>query len=270
MDEDHLAQVIDRAGRLPGVYDGLKAQLGPALLRWDDYPRVALHKLEIAARVQFEAGLALLRDRRLAYAAESHVRSLLEFMAHVAWVTGKDVLRPAGTPRCRAICLELGMTKEFRAQVMASPAEYLGSSETPTGLDERLRELQLLHGANRCTCKPRRSSSVQATLKDIGKLAPHFAMFSRLYDVSSLSVHLFLHDRMIRELQEGVSDFVEADDQLRARLLSWLVPTYGIGVVQILELESVEHARSMNETIRLVQATPILRELGEGDGKSAN
>jgi hypothetical protein len=109
--QEVLAPLIEAAVALPLRYDEFKADLGPALIRGDDYPRAALHRLELTARIQFQAALALLRDHRLAYAAESHVRSLLEYMAHVAWVAGKDVPRPVGTALCRAVCLEMGMTR---------------------------------------------------------------------------------------------------------------------------------------------------------------
>ena len=36
--------------------------------------------------------------------------------------------------------------------------------------------------------------------------------------------------------------------------MSWLVPAYGIGPVQTLELEDVELALEMNEAVRAVQS----------------
>ena len=69
-----------------------------------------------------------------------------------------------------------------------------------------------------CRCKARKSSAVESLLRGIAEIAPHLGMFPRLYSISSLSLHLFLHDRMIREVRTGVSECVEADDQFRAQL----------------------------------------------------
>ncbi|MBI3648652.1 MAG: hypothetical protein HY240_07890 [Actinobacteria bacterium] len=72
-----------------------------------------------------------------------------------------------------------------------------------------------------------------------------------------MTVHRLLYERFPPD-RPGVSDIVEADDGHRGSLLSWLVWPYGIGLVQILELESTELAIRMNQAVNAIvlRSTP--------------
>jgi hypothetical protein len=261
---DELVPLIERAETLPTIYDALKERgRWPQELRGDDFPLVTLHRLEIMARVHYLAVLTLLRRHDLAYAAEDEVRPLLEFLASTAWITGK-VSQPAHTPRCRAICLEIGMAKEVLAKLVAAPDKHLASVESRRAMQQRLDSLRDTHGRRGCTCHARTSNSTKMVLRDIAKLAPPFDVFPWLYDALSLGLHLSMYDRMIQPIAPGVSDFVPATDSHRARILSWALLSYGSGLIQILETRSQQAAQTMRDAVREVQADEALRRLGTG------
>ena len=69
--------------RLPDLLETLWAQSGRSDVRQSDFPMITMRRDEAWARVQFMAGISLLRHPELAYAAESQLRGLLEYQALV-------------------------------------------------------------------------------------------------------------------------------------------------------------------------------------------
>lgn len=118
------------------------------------YPAVTLRTLHLAGLVQFQAGVHLLRRPLLAYAVEQHVRTLIELLAHAAWIQNEEGLNAPLTARGRAICVELGManaiTNEFKL------LETEGGIRFPSTTLENSRYLAehfaQLHVKDKCGC----------------------------------------------------------------------------------------------------------------------
>src|SRR5258708_15697810 len=137
-----FSDLIDLASDLPTAFDSHKEQLGPTFLEWDDFPLVTLHKLEVLARIQHRAGLLLLRDPSLAHAVQGNVRSLIEYMAHAAWITGTSPAEDPAQQRRRALCVELGTSHQLYDAIASVPAQYLGSVDSMEGARQRLNEIR--------------------------------------------------------------------------------------------------------------------------------
>lgn len=262
---DPLARAITRAEGLPPKFDQLKSQLGPLLLKYNDFPLVTLHKLEVMARIHLRSGLRLVRDPVVAHGAEIHVRALVEFMAHVAWVCGKDILQPSGTASCRAICLEIGMAQRQAALSKAIPVRYHLGKRTAASSTRRLKALVGLRVRSGCACRPRTAAAVSGTLKSVAKLAPEtMDIYPWLYETASLAVHQQLYDRLLKQVGPGITDFVAADTQHRASLFTWLVHPYGVATIQILELQSVDVAIQYQAAVGRTLSQAVIRTALDG------
>lgn len=71
----------------------------------------------MAARVHFGAACSLLFEDWLAYGADNHLRSLLEIVAHVAWIQCRGCKAPPTNARSRALCYELAMVNALIEEV---------------------------------------------------------------------------------------------------------------------------------------------------------
>lgn len=276
--DDPLLPLIDRARWIPATFDELKAELGEPFVRWYDFPISTLNKLETAGRVDFRAGLTLLERRDEAYGAEIHVRTLIELLATVAWVTGFERYPPdvAGA-RQRAICLEYGLADMLRRVADSVPARFHMSKDTPRGANQRYRALKELHDETGCECKGRRWHETQASLDQLIETSKHvvkllgravdenqFEQYKHLYTTASAMSHLGLWDRIFQEVAPGVNDFVPANNQVRGNFLGWIVHTYGTSCIWILELERSPRVTEIVAAIKGVLGDPLLRMACEG------
>lgn len=262
-----FSDLIDFASHLPKAFDSHKEQLGPMLLKWDDFPLVTLHKLEVLARIQYRAGLSLLSHPSLSHAVQGNVRSLIEYMAHAAWITGASQAEDPAQRRRRALCVELGTSRQLYDAIANVPVEYLGSVNSVEGAQQRLEEIRQLH-SQVCRCEGRKSGSVAQTITDLAGIAPHLKRYRYLYDVSSLFLHQQLYDAVLQEVAPGITDYVDATYERRGALLSWLVELYSIGTIQTVGLQSWEHAKELKKTFADVLGHPTLKAAltGELDG----
>lgn len=277
-DVDPLAGLLDLAEGLPACLDECKSELGPAMLRWDDFPRITFLRLETAARLAFEAGLWLLRNPPVAYGAEVHLRTLMEAMAHVTWIAGLD--RVPFTPaqaKQRAICFDFGAAREVQRLSDSIPTRYHDDATSRKGADGRLREFGRIHQGTGCSCTGRLWSAASQTLKDMVQTAAAvaeeqgrdlasnpFEVYPYLYRTSSALVHVGLFDRYLQQVEPGVTDFVPASNQHRARTLTWLVHTYSTTAINTLVGESDSHAGKMQAAAAGVLGTHLLREADAG------
>jgi hypothetical protein len=118
------------------------------------YPGKTLRTLHLAGVIQCQAGIHLVRKPTLAYAAEHHVRALIELVTYAAWIRGEAGLNAPMTPRARAICVELGMAnaiaREF--QLLQSEGGLLFSPETIENSLYLARHFVQLHAKHHCKC----------------------------------------------------------------------------------------------------------------------
>lgn len=264
-----FADLVGFAVHLPEAFDSKKEQLGPTLLEWNNFPLATLHKLEVQARIQYRAGLSLLRDPSLSHAVQGNVRSLIEYMAHAAWITGARQTEDPTEQRRRALCVELGTSRQLADAIANVPTEYLGSAESVEGARQRLEEIRQLHTAV-CRCNGRKSGSVAQSITELAAVAPHLKKYRYLYDVSSLFLHQQLSDAALQEVAPGITDYVDATYERRGALLSWLVELYSIGTVQTVGLQSWDHANELKKTVADVLGHPTLKAALTGELDGAN
>jgi hypothetical protein len=206
-------QLIDFAWILPDYWDELRRPVaGGKFYNWDQFPEVTLLRLEIEARVHYRAGLVVLRNRPLVFAADVHVRNLIEFMAHVAWIHGASNERPDSSQRDRALCLELGIGKAAaRATAEAQPESV--PEQNPKLIQERVAKYEYLHAATGSPCKGRDRRRVRSTIEAL--IANH-VVHARLLDLwamTSEGSHLHMPDRYLADQGSGVSAIAHASQR---------------------------------------------------------
>ncbi len=244
--EDAFRERIKSASALAADFDTVlpratfprTAELAPA-----HYPSLTLRRLEIAARVQFSAGLQLLMGAWTAYAAELQARALLEVLANVAWITGHAEADRASTPQCRALRLERGLVEELEANLVGmkavapndvSAAEERKAAEQRTLIDRLFRE-------SGCRGRSRKLSHVTASIRALRRRHQLPPWMDNLYDLLSRAVHGQVLDRMMREGDRGLW-FGGATHGQRAWSLTWLVLCYGQTAAWTIAAEDSEDA----------------------------
>ena len=246
--------------RLPHVFDSAKSRLGKEpLLRWDEYPDVTLHKLEVLARSAYMAGVYLVQDPNVAYRAEDMVRSVLECLAHTTYIAGLPPLQYKRQPVDRALCVELGMIKSLHGLLKKLPDDALmqdASVRQVVAKDEN--EIRRLHMGTGCQCAGRSEGNVAPTLNGAARaIGAPWTTLVGVYNSSSTFMHQGLLNRIVREIQPGLTDWVQADDEHRIRLLTWLVTAYELTGSQHLYLYDPTVANEFH-----LYAVGILRDFG--------
>ncbi len=188
-----VGEALDAAVRLPDQFDSLKSRLGKDLLmRWDDYPDVTLHKLEILARSAYLAGVYLIHNSHTAYRAEDLVRAVLECLAHSTYIASLPPLSYRRTPADRALCVELGMVKGLNDLLKKLPNDALMQDpavRTVVAADEQA--IKTLHNATGCKCTGRDDGNVAPTLKDAATaIGPPWRTLVGVYASSSTFIRL--------------------------------------------------------------------------------
>jgi hypothetical protein len=254
-----LSEIIAEAKNLPRLYES--AKVGPTLVRADEYPLVVLHKLETTARVEYLAGLTLIADPSLAYASAGHARALVEFMAHVLWIVGRDGTNPRGSPRSRAICLEWTAVAELWAKVHSRSPEWGGTPDTRREITEARDRIAALHKTAGCSknCHGRRPGSVSTTLTALAKADPDFYMYRDMYDMGSMFIHLQLSDSMLGLVEKGARGWGPAPDGIRASQLVCLIDVYAHGVAAILEITGSPMAADLQAGHHRLVNAPAIR-----------
>jgi hypothetical protein len=111
--ESTFRHLLVVAGQTRSEFDKrLLSVAGQAPLRREDLPEYLLIGLSYLASVMHRAVLTLLADAKTSYAAEIQTRGLLEFLAQVAFVLGKETDDPVGSARQRATCVSLARSRE--------------------------------------------------------------------------------------------------------------------------------------------------------------
>ncbi|HVS07240.1 MAG TPA: hypothetical protein VHK65_13900 [Candidatus Dormibacteraeota bacterium] len=291
--EGRFRQLLAEAGKQRGRFDRrLERIAGQKFLSRDELPEHLLIGLSYLASIQHRAILLLLSDGLTSYAAEIQSRGLLEFLAHVAFVLGKETDAPVGTARQRAICLSLARARE-EYQTMRS-AEDLGKVEagTAAGALERVDLYNGLHRREGCPwgsrpwacvvagkpCKhrsqwpcrdgqnPRPRTMVKYTLELLSdRIAAPWLV--DLYVTSSLLAHQGLLDRIVQPV-DGIDTPSAATYRHRATVLSAALSAYGQGLGWILEHYSSTAAHELSNEWGVIYDLPDYAAAASGEWDS--
>lgn len=268
--EQRFSALLSSAAQGRTEYDRRLLKVAPKLeLDRVDQPEYLLVGTSYLAGLQHAAALRLLADPRVSFAAEVQLRVLLEFLALVAFVLGKETDNPIGTPRQRAICLSLARAREeFQ---MVSNAATLGkmTKDQTAVVGERVSTYTSLHDDEGCPftddvrawpcedadggpclhrsqwpCRqnpPRPRTIVQSTTNRLADRLKR-EWLPDLYITSSMMIHLGLLDRLTA--QPGAVDIPrEASYRERAGRLAMGLTLYGRALGWILEWYSVVDAQ---------------------------
>lgn len=190
-------------------------------LTGDDYPQLTLVKLHTQATVHCRACLTLLKEGFLSHAAQTLLRAMTEVLAHTYWIRQDDY---GDTPRCRALCFELGSWNEIVKNVdelrMYSKLEV---NEVLRSAGETRAYYKSLHQTHGCQCAGRTYRNVQESLRKIA--AKHdLCMPHAIWIATSSSSHSMALSHLVSEHVDspdiigGPASYVE-----RARALEWAV-----------------------------------------------
>lgn len=192
-------------------------------------PLVTLLKLEVQARLSYQAGLFLLTRAELAPAVVTHVRSLVDFVAQVGWITGRSGENTDRLSRTRALCFEMGTSRAlWGAFKSADP------SSVPPGnvelAEERMKAWIELHTEAGCTCGGRDWTGIKKSLAALTKLQAAGEKLPDLHTLGSAVLHVQYPEHTIRDAGSGLSHVPGASYQERSKYLLWLVAIYGLGL----------------------------------------
>jgi len=257
--ETAFGQLLDHAEFLPQFWDELRQPaVGGHFYQWDQFPEVTLLRLEIQARVHYLAGLQLVRHRPLAFASEVHVRNLIEFMAHVAWIHGVSNERPSASARDRALCLELGITK-----ATARATQQARQESVPEGnlerIDERAKEYEALHAATDCQCKGRNRKMVRPTIEALIANSLLNPQVLDLWAMTSEGSHLHMPDRYLADQGGGITALAQAPFLERAKRVLWLVQPYTNGLGWFLDIEDPRQLERFRQVLNGIDGHPIMQ-----------
>jgi hypothetical protein len=247
----------------------LSSSIGMRIAEWKApgidklFPTNTLRKMEMAARIHFASGCSLLYESWLSYAADNHLRSLLEIFSHVAWIAGRGIKEPPMTDAARARCYELAMLNGLIEEVLlfeelaqkVEPSTAVASSRTQI---EKVREALLVeHSADSCTCRGMGHGfwQVSRVLKAMSS-APEgqrLRLATWTYTLWRYTSRLDHHagfERMLR-FGDGRNWIGPAEDWQRVQTFIWLISIYGSIAGWVTELYSQ------------ALADQFIRELGE-------
>lgn len=282
-------ELLVEAGTLRGLFDEqLEKAAGQKDLDRSDLPEHLLIGLSYLASIQHRAILLLLSQAWTSYAAEIQARGLLEFLAHVAFMLGKETDSPVGTVRQRAICLSLARSREeYQVLKAAEDAGKLEAGRAALAL-ERVRLYEGLHRTEGCswgpgpwpclvegkackhraqwpcrnTVEPRAQAMVRYTIELLGDRLKRTGLLD-LYVTSSLLAHQSLLDRIFQSV--GNRDLPSpAPYRYRATILAAALTAYGQGLGWILEFYSPEAARELGNAWNLIYQEPAFKEAASG------
>jgi hypothetical protein len=258
--EAQFRHLLQRAEDAPREIEKLHRQ---KTYYWDEFPGITVARLTTQARLEFRAGLRLASDSNLAHAADAHIRALLEYLAQVAWIVGISKEDGDSSIRCRAICFDLGTTKDFLA--LEEKAEPAG---VPAGnielLRERVVEYQGLHEDGHCTCRDRNRRGVRKTIEALVELGVVNRQTLDLWALLSTGAHLELPDRIMSEQADGYAAASPATYRERARTLKFLLYGYAPGEVWFLQMAG-GRAEGVDEIIQAVEDDPLVARALAGE-----
>jgi hypothetical protein len=298
--EQRFHGLLRIAGLARKVFDErLLAGAGARNLGRDDLPEHLLMAMSYWASVQHRTMLASLATAENSYGAEILARGLLEFLANVAFVLGKETDTPIGSSRQRSICLGVARTaEEYQAYLEAEEAGDIPHHRS-SGARVRLERLLELHTDYGCPvvapdqwpcramngslclhyeqwpCKgvvgksgkslnPQARRIVKSTLRRLAKREPNMSWLVNLYVTGSLLAHQQLIDRIMRDDGAGLDLPSSPDYRYRASILWAGFSAYGKALEWILEQHSPISAQGFGAAVDSLYSSPAYQEAASG------
>jgi hypothetical protein len=248
-EEREFRQLLDRAHKIRHAYESRLFRIaGAKVVTRTDQPEFLLTELSTVAHLNFGAALHLIRQPRLAYAAEVHVRSLGEYLGYVAFTLGMETGTPVGSPQQRAICLSLARSRE-RLQALREPHDPRVA--TPAKIMAEAKWVALYgrlhtrfgcpfgptrdwpcrsHGGDVCghrdtwpcrrTARPQAQVILRATFLGLAQRFSGLDWLPDLYKTASLVAHYSMAERILPAESSGLGR--EADASFQRGPYTWL------------------------------------------------
>jgi hypothetical protein len=224
--------------------------------------------LEMVARVHFAAGVSLLYEDWLSYSADLDVRALAEIYAHVAWIRQKGGLNVPMTSRGRAVCVELGMARARRRELveLATDTPLNASAAAVAALDQLVTSLQSVHVQDNCACagNGRGYRTVRPTLAamataDSSVRASGAEWMHGYWKTASRVSHYSGFERMVKVRPGGSRQVAPAEPWQRVGTFSALIQAYGPILEWTLELHPTANAAALHQELRTFLADPAVK-----------
>ncbi len=159
---------------------GFTQRVAAALQPWrgPEFPDGTLHKLEIAARIDYAAACSLLWEDWLAYGSYVHVRGLAETATRAAWILGKGFDSCVGTEESRARCYELAMAATLDEEVnlfVENASKLLLNGPTPETIAASAQMLKWLrdeHANDECDCQGNGRRKAEPLIQGLASAQP--------------------------------------------------------------------------------------------------
>lgn len=225
--ERGIRRLIQQANGLPELLLKLDPTY-PGPIEHDDHPAVTLGALRTAALLQYGAILTLTAQPDVAGEAEILLRSLIEALAHVAWihegVGGR--IRDERDAGARAICFDLGIAHRRAYDAQGFLVDEPGDRRTLIAMaNEALDDARKRHAATGCQCRGYRLQTqhvLRALALDNGSRQIHDAWI-----MGSGAAHNFMPTRLYRGNPDGTTQVgAPIKHGMRAYLLAITVTVF--------------------------------------------
>ena len=288
--EVRFQALLDYAASVGALSDQLLIDLGKNVsLQRDDLPDALLLELLTLSRLQFEATCHDLAHPWFSHAAATHLRPVLEGMAHIAFVLGHETYAPLGTSQQRATCLALARAREeYQAMADADP-KTMAAGNPAEGL-KRVQFYEELHDRVGCPyiedprawpcrkddntpcdhrsawpCRQKRASPRMLTSPTMRLLSKRLSFnFREVEQASALVLHLMLWDRMMVDTGEGTNALTNATYSSRAATLAMALSAFGECIVWVMETVNALAAHVLGDYIKAMWDKPDMVEIGTG------
>jgi hypothetical protein len=281
-------QRVAVAARARAEYDRrLLSAADEHLLDRLDLPEYLLVELSYQADLEYSSAVHLLQHPRLSFGAEMHLRGLLEFVAYVSFVLGKETDLPVGTARQRAVCLSVARARMGCNLMAEACAEGKVAVKLVLTAFERVEKYEELHATEGCpfiedkarwpcedeqgrpchhrqqwpcrhSKRPHPYNMVPGILDVLGKRLGTVWLHD-LYKTSSQRIHQGLTDRIVSASADGVGlPGGPARFNLRAGFLQAAIELYGLGLGWILETYSAPEAAELGRWFKATHDHPDL------------
>jgi hypothetical protein len=237
----------------------------------ESYPAATVIKLERQATLEFRAGLALLGDPVLAYAAEIQLRSMLDALAQLWRIYGMQRSSIASRRR-RAICFEFGAMGGLLRSVRPR-ADKKGRRPPPRGaytspearetIGLSYKDVHCLH-ASSCPpeCQGTTASGIHEVLAKMSRRHKSLRWALPLYEVSSMTSHNLLQ-RGLAAADPSTMAIVPMDLPERAAMYDRLLTAYAQSIELAGQIHMAELAAFRPAALALKEELAALyRELG--------
>ncbi len=290
--ESRFTALLRVAGKARAQFDqGLMNAAGQKVLDRSALSEYLLIGMSYLASAQNKSLLWCLSKPDTAYGSEILARGLLEFLAQVAFVLGKETDHPVGGAEQRAICVSLARCREeYRMLVEAEDSSVIERGRSARALERVCLYLDLhqqrgcpLEAISQWPCvaddgrpcrhrsqwpcrhklEPRPRSTVRHTLERLASRLGRPWLLN-LYVTSSLLSHQQLIDRILNPAG-GIDQPGPATYRYRATILNAALAAYGQALGWILELYATADPQSIEYWLETFYQLPDFKAATTGE-----